>query len=249
MNSPGQDEAAGPETVVQRVDRLDVRLFDKILVGGSSREDRRSLLALHSAVAQRGPFSYLEVGPYLGGTLQALVADPRCTSVVAIDRRDETSPDERPERPLYLENTTGHMMELLDHVPYADVTKVRPVDASTEMLDPENFTADLCFIDGEHTNDAALRDARFCRRVIRDCGVIAFHDRTLVARALRSFLAELDVSHRAYPLKHEIFVVEIGPVSLLGQAAVRSQLPRRAWLLLSRLKLIRPALALTSRAR
>ena len=100
------------ETITERVDRLDVRLFDQILPGGTNETDRTSLLALHCALAQRGPLRYLEVGPYLGGTLQALVADPRCTSVVAIDRRDESSPDERCERPRYPENTTARMMEV-----------------------------------------------------------------------------------------------------------------------------------------
>src|SRR5579871_6355709 len=74
-------------TVTDRVDELDVSLF-KPERGGTSGEDRRSLLAVHAAVAGRGQFRYLEIGSYLGTSLQSFIVDPRCVQIVSIDRRD-----------------------------------------------------------------------------------------------------------------------------------------------------------------
>ena len=103
------------------MDRLDLSLFDPIQGGGTSSSDRRSLLAVHAAVAARGAFRYLEVGSYHGASLQSLIVDPRCRSVVSIDRRDMISPDERPESVEYPDNTTPRMLEWLASVPEADL--------------------------------------------------------------------------------------------------------------------------------
>lgn len=231
-------------SVPRRVDALDVSLFDEIRIGGASREDQRSLLALHSAIAKRGPFRYLEVGCYLGGSLQALIADRRCEGIVAIDRRDEVSLDVRDQKPMYPNNTAAHMVEQLARVPSADLAKLQTVDASTQELDPREYTADLCFVDAEHTNEAVLRDAWFCRAVIRGGGVIAFHDRKLVAGGIVRFLSRLS-GYRAYPLMHDLLVVELGIPTLLNDRAVRRRVPRGIWLLADRLGLTRALLAAT----
>lgn len=231
-----------------RVDRLDLSLFDEIEPGLGSSADRRSLLALHAALASRGTFSYLEVGSYLGGSLQSFIVDPRCRAIVSIDRRDDVSEDERSNLPEYPDNTTPHMLERLSRVFGADLTKLTAIESSTDPLDPADLRADLCLIDAEHTNSAVLRDARFCRQVVRDRGVIAFHDRTLVDDGIRQFLAELP-NCRMYPLAHELFVVEINVPSLLSDARVKGQVPRTGWLIADRLRAVRPALALASVAR
>jgi hypothetical protein len=231
-----------------RVDALDLSLFEAIRTGGTSDEDRRSLLALHSAIGRRGGFAYLEIGSYLGGSLQAFLVDPRCRAVTAVDRRDEVSPDERNEPVAYPDNTTENMLHRLAGVPEAELGKLTTVDASTEDLDPNDYAADVCFIDGEHTNAAALRDARFSRAVLRDHGVLVFHDRTLVARGIRAFLRELPRGCRLYPLKHDLLVVEIGIPSLVTDPSVRRQVPRRIWLAADRLRAVPWALRLTERA-
>src|SRR4051794_29812804 len=84
-----------------RVDRLDESLVAQISTGGTSAADRRSLLALHAAIATRGDFAYLEVGSYHGASLQSFITDPRCRRIVSIDRRDEAPPDTRAEAPQY----------------------------------------------------------------------------------------------------------------------------------------------------
>ena len=108
--------------------------------------------------------------------MQSFIVDVRCRAVVSIDRRDAVSPDERFELPGYPDNTTAHMLERLKGVPGADLAKLTTIDASTDQLDPAHLNADLCFIDAEHTAEAAFHDARFCRQVVNDHGVIVFHD-------------------------------------------------------------------------
>lgn len=78
-----------------RVDALDISLFESI-GSQTSPGDRRSLLALHRACRETyGAFAYLEIGSHLGGSLQALIADPCCTAITSIDPRPASQPDAR----------------------------------------------------------------------------------------------------------------------------------------------------------
>jgi hypothetical protein len=217
-----------------RVAALDIHLFAHIK-SQTSDSDRRSLLAVHDAIAARaGTFSYLEIGSYMGGTLQVVIADPRCTRVVSIDPRPQWPPDDRPgaTRWEYPDNSTERMRELLQGVPGADLAKLETIEASTESIDAGQFARpDFCFIDGEHTYAAALRDARFCRTVMQGTGIIAFHDLSIIERAILDFLRETPRPHRGYELLGgEVFIVELGGVpTMLRDPGVRSQQnrPRR----------------------
>jgi Methyltransferase domain len=195
---------------------LDISLFDTVRSQTSER-DRVSLLALHNACREvHGEFAYLEIGSHLGGSLQVLVADPRCTSITSIDSRPESAPDVRGVSS-YPGNTTARMLERLGLVPGADLSKVHTIEAEAPTLDAAELPApQLCLIDGEHTHDAALADARFCRDVLRDQGVITFHDRRLVRSAIECFLEDLgQVAHEGYPLLGSVYVIELGPTRLL----------------------------------
>jgi hypothetical protein len=222
--------------LAERVAAVDVGLFGYVETQ-TSIDDRRSLLALHNGLATRlGSFSYLEIGSHLGGTIQVVIADPRCASVVSIDPRPRWQPDDRPElvRYEYPDNSTDRMLEHLAAVPGADLAKLETVEAGTDGLDPASFARpDLCLIDGEHTRGAALRDARFCRAVTGGAGIVAFHDFHVVAPAVLDFLAETPSPRRGYLLASSVFVVELGARrTLLDDPAVRRQLrPRREWML------------------
>src|SRR3954463_13502668 len=103
-----------------RVDHLDVDLFSAI-ESQTTDGDRRSLLALHSAVASKRPsFNYLEIGSYLGGSLQAVVKDRRCVHVMSVDTRTHEAPDKRLQMWSYEDNSTTRMFELLSTVPDGD---------------------------------------------------------------------------------------------------------------------------------
>lgn len=224
-------------------------LFDSIPGACASAADRRSLLAVHAAMAARGEFTYLEVGSYHGASLQSFIVDSRCSRIVSIDRRDVVSPDERAEGAArYPDNTTTSMVQHLSQVPGADLAKLTTIDGTTADIDPAGLRVDLCLIDGEHRNDAAVQDARFCRRAVRDRGVIMFHDRLIVDDGIQRFLAELS-RYRAYPLAHDLFVVEVGVPSLLDDPRVRAQVPRGLWLTIDRLRAVRPVLRLAPIAR
>jgi hypothetical protein len=236
-----------------RIAQLDVTLFDHVAEAQSEPGDRRALLALHDGVAARGSFSYLEIGSYMGGSLQAAVADPRCTRIVSIDPRPQHPPDVRGGSHEYPDNSTARMLDLLAQVPGADVSKIEPIEASSEDLDPTRIEApDLCFIDGEHTNEAVVRDAHFCSEALRHDGVIAFHDASLVEEGIRRFLRETGPPRRSYPLGFDVYVVELGnSPSLLQRDTVKRllQRPRRAWLAANRIGADRLMWAISMRRR
>jgi methyltransferase family protein len=179
----------------------------------TSVNDRISLLALQNACRDaHGSFEYLEIGSFLGGSLQSFVADPHCAGITSIDPRTESAPDTRGTAS-YPNNSVEAMLSHLERVPDADLSKLRTIEASTEDIDPADVVRpQLALLDGEHTIEAALRDARFCRNVMRGEGTIAFHDRDLVWGAIEQFLAELDPAmHTSHALPDYLYVVEIGP--------------------------------------
>jgi hypothetical protein len=215
--------------LAQRIAALDWALFDAIDTQ-TTLNDRRSLLALHQACVDRqGRFSYLEIGSHLGGSLQVLIQDERCERIISIDSRPSSQPDERgPEWP-YRNNSTARMRELLARIQQADLAKLETIDASTETLDPKAIGVQpaLCFVYGEHTDEAVLSDAHFCRQLIPEDGWIAFHDTGVVYRGLGRFIGELaegGVEHRTYFLPDTILVVELGEPRLLGTQAVVEQI-------------------------
>ena len=129
---------------------------------------------------------------------------------------------------------------LVDHVAIsADQSR------SGEDLESHDRSVDLCVIGAQQTNTAILRDAQWCRRAIRDRGVIVFRDRTRVVAGILSFLRRLQ-HYRAYPLAHDLFVVEIGVPTLLSDPRVKAHIARPVWLLADRLRLVRRALQLTA---
>lgn len=220
----------------------------------TSEEDRRSWLALHAALGEElGMFSYLEIGSHLGGTLQAFLADPRCVRLTSIDPRPAAQPDDRGRWYEYPGNTTERMLRGLAAVPGADMTKLHTIEAGTEDVAPEALPRpDLCLIDAEHTFQAALRDARFCRAACRGQGVIVFHDHSVVEPAIRCFVAETQGRCHAYPLRTNFFVVELDKrASLLRHARVRRRLarPPAAWRLANRMRLARSAVPAAAAAR
>jgi hypothetical protein len=201
----------------QALGALDTSLFDHVPTQ-TSESDRRSLLALHHACREvHGSFAYLEIGSHLGGSLQAFLADARCTSIVSIDPRPARQPDTRGTFD-YPDNTTARMLEHLASVPGAELGKLHTIEASTADVSPRDLPARprLCLIDGEHTNEAALRDGRFCLEAVDGDGAIVFHDRRLVRGAIKELLDELaGVAHRGYPLMGSVYVVEAGEAPLL----------------------------------
>jgi hypothetical protein len=212
-------------TLEERIAAADPSLFNRV-PAQLARDDKISLLALHLAAAETlGSFRYLEIGSHLGGSLQVLVADPRCAEIVSIDARPPSQPDERGIVWPYPDNSTARMLDCLAEVPGADLAKLTTIDAGTEALEPGDipFVPDVCFVDGEHTDGAVVRDLRFCRRLVRDRGVIAFHDAWIVHRGLRAALDEFSADGVPFSARHlpeSVLVVELGTPRLVSQRAI-----------------------------
>ncbi len=223
-------DLARAKALAARVAALDTTLLASI-ESETTEPDRRSLLALHAAVAERGPFRYLEIGSHLGGSLQALVADARCTEIVSIDTRPASQPDDRGQTFHYEDNRTERMLGLLDEVPGADLSKVRTFEVGTDVLVPSELPGApaLCLIDGEHTKEAALTDARFCLEALGETGIIAFHDSNVVQPAIDDFVRSLGGRpHAAFQLPDSVAVVQVGADDLPRSPFVQRALSRAA---------------------
>jgi hypothetical protein len=228
-----------------RIEALDTTLFSAI-EAQTNDWDRRALLALHETVAATlGSFRYLEIGSYKGGSLQAVIQDSRCTRVISIDPRPADPPDKRGGSWAYEENSLQMMLSLLRTLPVADLDKLTTFEAGTESLRPADLPEkpDLCFIDGEHTDEAALRDARFCAEALEGTGVIAFHDCQLLSDGISAFVREAwrDLSGAvmfAIGPVTGVFAVELGGRRMLRQPVIRRAVGSRwhsmVWDLVSR---------------
>jgi Methyltransferase domain len=230
--------ATAMNPIATQVANLDSKLFS-FLEAQSSEWDRQALLALHTAAADIcGEFAYLEIGSYLGGSLQAVMRDPRCNNVISIDSRPAAAPDTRGRAWDYEGNSTEHMLELLHGLPDVDMGKLTTIEATVDALPVSDLpvTPTYCFIDGEHTYDAVLRDARFCAEALGGEGVILFHDYVLVGAAISMFLREcwdeisfaLAFSGPSHPFTGGgVFALEMGDGGLLRHPAVERAIGSR----------------------
>lgn len=207
----------------RRIDSLDTSLFE-VLPAQLDSWDRRALLGLHAAVASaKRSFTYLEIGSYLGGSLQVLIRDPRCTRIISVDPRSALVPDKRVPQWAYEHNTTGHMLQRLRRVPGADMSKLVALEVYSRDVRPDRLPVrpNFCLIDGEHTDEAVLHDAGVCLAAVAGEGVIAFHDHQLVRRGIREFLSKhwQDIT-TALALTGAVFAVEVGDVGVLRSSII-----------------------------
>ncbi len=202
----------------ERLAELDLSVFEKI-ESQLELNDKRSLLACQTAVREMVPeYSYLEIGSYLGGSIQPYLLDEKCSKIISIDKRPETQPDERGVDYTYLNNSTERMLENLRKVDASATTKITCIDGDSREISPSNVgKVDLCFIDGEHTDPAAFADFDFCLKVLKPNGAIIFHDAPTVYNGIAQsvkYLEQNGIEFRAYSLPAILFVIEIGQFSL-----------------------------------
>jgi hypothetical protein len=217
----------------QRVDSLDTSLFTTVL-SQTSEEERRTLLAVQRAIARRfGQYTYLEIGSYLGGSLQPHVADPRCTEIFSIDPRPDCPPDDRvPGDGIeYTGNTKQQMLTGLSAIDPQGVAKIVCIDSDAQDVPPTCIAPSphIAFIDGEHTHAAALSDFAFCEKVVRNDGVILFHDFGVVHAAIHQICRSLDrKGKRHLPLRLEgsLFGVFFNP-SIIDDDPYLAEVNRR----------------------
>ena len=185
--------SAAAQNFDDAIERLDLRLFDAV-PSQTEPGDRTTLLTIQRGLRRRGEYVYLEIGSYLGGTLQPHYGDPRCRRIYAIDKRPTQTPDERGRFFSYPDNSTAAMIENLRRAyPGVGPEKLRTFDADAREVNPRALeeAPDFCFIDGEHTNTAALSDFEFCLKAAKKDSIIAFHDAALIIEALHEIKQRL----------------------------------------------------------
>jgi Methyltransferase domain len=211
----------------QAISNLDTKLFEKINAQ-LSENDRQSLLACHLAARELvGNYNYLEIGSYLGGSIQPHLLDAKCARIYSIDKRPLHQPDNRGVDYTYLNNSTQRMLDLLAEI--APTDKIRTIDGDTREISPAQVDEkmQLCFIDGEHTDEAVLSDFKFCLDVLDARGAIVFHDATITYNGIAMCIEHLeknDIKFHAYSLPDIIFAVEIGDFPLHQSKAIMERL-------------------------
>jgi len=212
--------------IEEKIENLDVSVFDPI-ESQTLEDDKRSLLAIQRAVRNGGDYVYLEIGSHLGGTLQPHLLDPRCKKIYSIDPRPLIVDDERGEKQTYVDNSTKRMLDLLAEIAPDQMHKIVTFDAASTEIDPSAIDPkpDLCFIDGEHTNEAAADDFEFCRSVAANPCAIAFHDSNLVYKAIKQAISKLrshSDAHEAMKLGGSVFAISLGRSRLETDPKIRS---------------------------
>jgi hypothetical protein len=198
----------------RRISELDVSLFDKIM-SQTSKRDKASLLAAENAVRNiKKKYVYLEIGSYLGGSLQPYLLDVRCAKIISIDKRPESPPDNRfKEGYTYENNSTQTMLNNLKKVSTKNLSKIKCFDndATEISKDKLNIKVDLAFIDGEHTDKAVVSDFNVCKSLLKSDAVVLFHDYTIVHKGIELIIKELrkeNAKFSSYVLPDNIFVIE-----------------------------------------
>ena len=210
------------------INNLDTAIFEKIK-SQSSENDKQSLLACQVAVRElNADYNYLEIGSYLGGSIQPHLLDERCAVIYSIDKRPLRQPDERGVDYIYENNSTERMLELLKEV--GPIQKIKTIDADTRKgIEASQVTEkiQLCFIDGEHTDEAVLSDFKFCLEVLHKDGAIMFHDAPITYNGIANCVKYLETNStefRAYSLPDIMFVIEIGDFPIHQSPAVLGRL-------------------------
>lgn len=211
----------------QAISNLDIKIFEKIK-SQSSENDKQSLLACELAVRELKPdYNYLEIGSYLGGSIQPHLLDAKCARVYSIDKRPLNQPDSRGVDYTYLNNSTARMLELLAEV--APTDKIKTIDGDTReiSLSEVKEKIHLCLIDGEHTDEAVFADFKFCLDVLDDAGAILFHDAQITYNGIAACIEHLkknEIKFRAYSLPDIVFAIEIGDFPMHKSAAILDRL-------------------------
>ena len=218
-----------------RLERRDLSLFAAV-PSETRPADRSALLAVQAAVRRGGDYVYLEIGSHLGGTLQPHCLDPRCRRIYSIDKRPEVvGGDVRGHRVRYEGNSTARMLAgLRAALGKAAVEKIVTFDADSAEVPAAGIAEPprLCFIDGEHTTAAVLRDFAFCRRVAARDSVILFHDAHLMHAAIRECRRSLEtagVRHLALKLPGAVYAILLGAAIAREGAELRAVAQSDRW--------------------
>jgi len=227
-----EESAMTDERIGERIESLDTTLFARIK-SQTTDADRKSLLAVQACVREAAEkYVYLEIGSYLGGSIQPHLLDPRCKKIYSIDKRQLASPDERTESPDYPGNSEENMLSLLAAIDGEQARKIECFDGETNSISPARISKapNLCFIDGEHTPQGVVADFDFCRKVCAPGATIVFHDAEIVFRGLRSVISRAKREggrFSTHALSDVLYVICLGGGAIAARLAEFSSLARK----------------------
>jgi len=234
-----------------KINTLDVTIFQGKSAQYSSKLDKQSLLALQSAVRKlKEGYVYLEIGSYMGGSIQPHLMDYHCRKVYSIDKRiysrpleDDNKAEFTPFR--YKDNSTETMLEILKQICPEQIGKIICFDDDAKNINPSLIEekVDLCFIDGEHTDKAVFSDFLFCLTVINhERGIIAFHDSSIVYKGIMAITRELKKHHikfRAIKLGGSVYAIALGHSQPYSDPNIK-KLARNGYIFLYMMYLLSP---------
>lgn len=161
-----------------------------------SSDDIQTLISIMNFVCLHDSYSYLEIGSYLGGSLQWHLSNSRCKQVISIDKRSRDKiKDERHIDYAYTV-TTQDMLDALtsNNVP---IDKLTAIDGTADNI-PSDLQFDLVFIDAEHTNQAVFYDGQKCLSAVKENSVVMFHDDWIVYQGIDKLVELLTKSNRKF---------------------------------------------------
>jgi predicted O-methyltransferase YrrM len=162
-------------------------------IGQSGNVSELELIALSRLVAERRPRSLLEIGTFDGRTTVALAANAGADSkVVTLDlppQAASTLPIDARDASFINKAESGSAFK---GSPYA--SRIEQVYGDSASYDFGDRRFDFAFIDGSHSYEYALNDSRRVLPLMRENGVIFWHDYGVewegVTRALSELRAE-----------------------------------------------------------
>lgn len=204
------------EEAAPLLDAADIRIFEAPT--STTPGDKSTLLQMQGLVRRRVPrhYSFLEVGSYRGGALLPHLLDRQCARIISIDKRPQSTPDNRAISFVFEGVTTAQMRDIIaPHIPPDAFDRLVTIDEDVSDIERASIAGhvDFAFIDGEHTNTACFSDFLGVYPFLAEDSVTCFHDANLVTDALiniRRFLAFIGVQHRFFLLPDLMAAIAFG---------------------------------------
>lgn len=185
----------------------------------------RNLVRAQEIMTDLGSYNYVEIGSYLGRTLQPHIDNPACKHILSIDLRPDVTDDERGPLDMYKGISEDDMLALLaEHCTARDLKKLDCVTDSSDCLKRRRSRRryQLALIDGEHTITAAFRDFLNLMQVMDEDAIVLFDDTPVILPAVMNVAAMLEAQGKT----HHVAYCR-GGISVVGLGAMAAEVERR----------------------
>jgi predicted O-methyltransferase YrrM len=177
-----------------------------------SNRDVTTLIDIMNFMSKQYSYQYLEIGSYLGASLQWHLETPNCIKVVSIDKRSRDKIKDERQIDYAYTTTTQDMLNALtsNQIP---IDKLIAIDGTVDDI-PKDFLFDLVFIDAEHTNQAVFYDTLKCYESMKNDSIIMMHDDWIVYKGIEdieNYLADTKQVFRKFKMPNcDITVIVMG---------------------------------------